>query len=124
VPFVRNEEAKTHQLHGVTFVEFANPSTGSKQICTWRGEVPAGSVGVPHTVNHEEVLYLLTGTLRFSIDGEVADLVAGDAAILPAGSQLNLENVSAAPAEILTSTIVGLEAVLADGTKLSPPWAN
>jgi quercetin dioxygenase-like cupin family protein len=122
--YIRSTEAAAHSIHGVRFVAYANPGSGSKEICAWRGEIPAGLVGVPHTISHEEVFYLLTGTLRFSIDGETADLVPGDAAIAPAGSLLGLENVGEETATMWVSTGVGLSAVLADGSTVSPPWAN
>jgi len=124
MPYIRSAEALVHEVHGVRFVSYAVPAAGSKELCAWRGEVPAGTPGVPHTVSREEVLYLLSGTLRFSVDGEVADLVAGDAAVVPAGSQLRLDNVSAEPAAIWTATGVGLTATLPDGSTLTPAWAN
>jgi quercetin dioxygenase-like cupin family protein len=124
MPYIRSTEARTHEIHGVRFVSYAAPATGSRELCAWRGEVPAGTPGVPHTVSGEEVLYLLSGTLRLSIDGESAELVAGDAAVVPAGSRLRLDNVSAEPATIWTATRVGLEATLPDGGTFAPPWAN
>src|SRR5258706_14653687 len=93
MPFVHHNEAITHQIHGVRFVAYANPGTGAEQVCAWRGEVPAGTAGVAHRVSHEEIVHVLSGRLRFQIDGETADLDAGDVAIVPAGAQLKLANV-------------------------------
>lgn len=124
MPYVRSTEAVTHAIHGVTFVAHANPRTGSEEICAWRAEVPVGTVGVPHTVSREEVIHLLTGRLRFSVDGEVADLGPGDTVIAPAGARLGLDNVSGEPATMWVSTSVGLTATLADGSVITPPWAN
>jgi len=124
MPFVRSSEAVTHNIHGVGFVAYANPATGANEVCAWRGEVPAGTPGVAHTVNREEIIHVMTGNLRFHINGDVADLDAGDVAIVPAGAELRLDNLSATSASVWTATTVGLQATLADGSTLTPPWAN
>ena len=124
MPFVRSAQATVHEIHGVRFTAYANPGSGSKEVCAWHAEVPAGTAGVPHTINCEEVLYLLSGTLRLSIDGEVAELVAGDVAIAPPGALLGVDNAGGEPATMWVCTSVGLEATLADGSRITPPWAN
>ena len=124
MPYIRSADAVVHETHGVRFVSYAVPAAGSRELCAWRGEVPAGTAGVPHTVGREEVLYLLSGALRFSVDGDVADLVAGDAVVVPAGAELCLDNVSGEPAAIWTAAGVGLTATLPDGSTIAPPWAN
>jgi quercetin dioxygenase-like cupin family protein len=124
MPYIRSGEAAVHEIHGVRFTAHANPGTGSSEICAWLAEVPAGTVGVPHTVSREEVLHLLSGALRIDVDGEAADLVAGDTAVVPAGARLGLENPAAEAASMWVATSVGLTATLADGSTLTPPWAN
>lgn len=124
MPFVRSADAVVHEIHGARFVAYANPGSGSKELSTWRAEVPAGTAGVPHTVSREEVVHLLTGGLRLTVDGEAADLVAGDVAIVPAGATFRVDNVSGLEATMWVATSVGLTAEMADGTLLTPPWAN
>jgi len=124
MPFIRSADAVVHETHGSRFVSYATPAAGSRQLSAWRLEVPAGTAGVPHTVNGEEVLYLLAGDLRFTVDGEVAELTAGDTVVVPAGSRLCVDNVGGATAMVWTATPTGLTATLADGTVISPPWAN
>ena len=124
MPYVRSTEAVVHEIHGVRFTAHANPGTGSREISAWLAEVPAGTVGVPHTVSREEVLHLLSGALRVGIDGEAAELAAGDTAIVPAGSRLGLDNSGVEAATMWVSTSVGLTATLPDGSVLTPPWAN
>jgi quercetin dioxygenase-like cupin family protein len=124
MPFVRSHEAITHQIHGVQFIAYANPATGAEQVCAWRGEVPAGTAGVAHRVSHEEILHVVSGRLRFQIDGESADLGPGDVAIVPAGAELKLDNLSDQAATTWVATSVGLSTTLADGSTLRPPWAN
>ncbi len=124
MPFVRSADAVTHEIHGARFVAYANPASGSKELSAWRTEIPAGTTGVPHTVSREEIVHLLTGGLRLTVDGEAADLIAGDVAIVPAGATLRVDNVSGVQATMWVATSVGLTAETADGTLISPPWAN
>ncbi|MEZ0065768.1 quercetin dioxygenase-like cupin family protein [Streptacidiphilus sp. MAP12-20] len=124
MPFIRSTEAQVHEIHGVRFFGYANPASGSKEICAWRGEIPADTAGVAHTITKEEILYLLDGRLRFTLDGEQAELVAGDVLLANPGSTLRVDNESDEPARIWTTTSIGLEAVMADGSRFAPPWAN
>lgn len=124
MPVIHHDEATVHELHGVRFVSYANPATGSRELAAWRGEIPARTPGQAHTVTREEILHVLTGTLRFTLDGETHDLTAGDVLVANPGSALRVDNVSDAPAHIWTTTSIGLEAVMADGTRIRPPWAN
>ncbi|MFG2525436.1 cupin domain-containing protein [Streptomyces sp. NPDC048527] len=124
MPVIRASEAVVHEMHGVRFVSYATPAAGSKELCAWRTEIPAGTPGVAHTVSREEILHVLSGSLRFTIDGRTDTLVAGDTAIATPGATLTVENPGDLPATMWTTTSVGLEAVLADGTRLSPPWAQ
>ncbi|MEU6842052.1 cupin domain-containing protein [Streptomyces sp. NPDC046716] len=124
MPVVRASEAVVHELHGARFVSYATPRTGSEHLAAWRGEIPAGTRAPAHTVTHEEVLYLLAGTLRLTLDGEIHTVVAGDAVIVNAGATLAVENPTDTTATTWVTTSVGLEAELADGTRITPPWAH
>ena len=124
MPVVRTADAKVHELHAARFVAYANPATGSRELCAWRTEIPAGTVGQAHTITREEILLVLTGSLRFTVDGEAHDLTAGDVLIANPGSALRVDNHSDGPAHIWATTSVGLEAVMADGTRIRPPWAQ
>ncbi|WP_353946994.1 cupin domain-containing protein [Streptomyces sp. HUAS MG91] len=117
-------EAVVHEPHGARFVSYATPRTGSAQLAAWRGEIPAGTRAPGHTVSHEEVLYPLTGTLRLPLDGETHTVAPGDAVIVNAGSTLAVENPTDSTATMWVTTSVGLEAELADGTRITPPWTH
>ncbi|MFI0240726.1 cupin domain-containing protein [Streptomyces sp. NPDC016845] len=124
MPVIRAAEAVVHELHGTRFVSYARPATGSEELAAWRGEIPAGTKAPAHTVTREEILHLLTGSLRLTIDGTAHTLTAGDAAIVNAGATLAVENPADATATMWVTASVGLEAELADGTRITPPWAN
>jgi quercetin dioxygenase-like cupin family protein len=124
MPVVRSSEAVTHEIHGARFVSYATPRTGSRELCAWRGEIPAGTRAPAHTVNREEIFHLLSGELLITLDGETGPLAAGDTLIVNSGSTVGIENPTDRTAVSWVTTSVGLEAQLADGTRIVPPWAN
>ncbi|MER6676423.1 cupin domain-containing protein [Streptomyces sp. NPDC000983] len=124
MPVIRSSDTVTHDIHGVRFVSYAAPRTGSKELCAWRGEVPPGTRAPAHTVDREEILHVLVGSLRVTVDGRTDDLAAGDTLVVNAGATLAVENPADHTALTWVTTSVGLTAELADGTVLTPPWAN
>jgi quercetin dioxygenase-like cupin family protein len=123
VPVIRSVDATVHQVHGSTFSSFVAPSRGSAQLCAWQLTVPAGLRGVVHRPTREEVLLLLEGELTVILDGIAAVLAAGDVVLVPADSELRLDGGTAGATAWVTTT-PGLEAVMADGSRIVPPWAN
>ena len=124
MPVIRTADAVAYDLHGARFTSYAAPARGSEQLCAWHLEVSPGSGGAPHRVNREEVMRVLTGELVFTIDGRTDTLRPDDVAVVPAGSTVNVANPSARPATAWVTTSVGLEATMADGTPVSPPWVH
>ncbi|MFC4515935.1 cupin domain-containing protein [Streptomyces ehimensis] len=124
MPFVRGNQAVVHEIHGARFASYVRPATGSRDLAAWRGEIPAGTVAPEHVISAEEVLYVLSGRIRLTIDGETAELGAGDAAVAPADATLAVSNPTGEPAHFWVTTQVGLSAVLPDGSTITPPWAN
>ncbi|UUU20939.1 cupin domain-containing protein [Streptomyces sp. DSM 40750] len=124
MPVVRSSEAVVHEIHGARFVSYATPRTGSKELAAWRGEVPPGTRAPAHTVSKEEILHLLSGELLVTLDGRTDRVAAGDTLIINAGATLAVENPTTETAVTWVTTSLGLEAELADGTQIVPPWAN
>ncbi|MFF4273803.1 cupin domain-containing protein [Streptomyces sp. NPDC001536] len=124
MPVVRSSEAVTHEIHGARFVSYATPLSGSKELCAWRGEIPAGTKAPAHTVNREEIFHLLDGELLITLDDETHRIAAGDTLIINPGATLSVENPTDRTAISWVTTSIGLEATLADGTVITPPWAN
>jgi quercetin dioxygenase-like cupin family protein len=124
MPVIHAAQSVVHQMHGTSFTSYASPAHGSRELCAWRIEIPGGTEGVPHHVSREEVLYVLSGTLRVSVDGEAADAVAGDAVLVPAGARLRASNLAAGPATAWVTTTVGFAGVLPDGSWFTPPWTR
>lgn len=124
MPFIRNEEAVAHEVHGGRFVSYVRPDTGSRALAAWRVEIPAAMVAPVHEISEEETFYVLNGRVRLTIDGESAELGPGDAAVAPAGSELAVSNTTDQAAHMWVTTRVGLTARLADGSSMTPPWAR
>ncbi|MDQ0602995.1 quercetin dioxygenase-like cupin family protein [Streptomyces canus] len=124
MPVIRSSEAVTHEIHGARFVSYATPLTGSKELCAWRGEIPAGTKAPAHTVNREEIFHLLDGELLITLDDETHRITAGDTLIINPGATLSVENPTDRTAISWVTTSIGLQATLADGTVITPPWAN
>ncbi|MBS2965704.1 cupin domain-containing protein [Actinocrinis puniceicyclus] len=123
MPVIHSEEAVVFEAHGARFVSYASSTTGSKELRLWRTELPDVGAGVPHRVSREETFAVIEGRIRITLEAEPHTLTAGDVALVPAGALLHLENLGPGPASMWVSTSPGLEAELADGTVLSPPWA-
>jgi quercetin dioxygenase-like cupin family protein len=124
MPVVHAAEAEVHAMHNATFTSYIRPATGSREICLWRLEVEPGSVGQGHRVLREEVFLMLSGTAELTIDDVTTTVTAGDAAVVPAGSALRIDNPGAAPVALAVVAPVGFIGELADGTRIDPPWVN
>src|SRR5215831_16622188 len=119
MPVIPAGEAVVHQLHGASFASYATPAHGSKELCAWRVEIPGHTQGVTHQVSREEVLYVLSGTLRSILDGE-----AGDVVLVPAGASFRADNLTDEPVTAWVTTNAGLTAVMPDGSRITPPWTR
>jgi quercetin dioxygenase-like cupin family protein len=124
MPIVRSSEAVAHRMHGSTFHSFAAPTLGSAELCAWRIEVGPGVDGIAHRVGREEVLLMLAGDLTVTLNGATDTLSPGDVLVVPVGAELTVGNPSAEPAAAWVTTSVGFEAVLPDGSSISPPWVR
>jgi len=124
MPIVRSSEAVTHEIHGARFVSYATPRSGSKELCAWRGEIPAETRAPAHTVNREEIFHLLEGELLITLDGRTERITPGDTVIINPGATLRVENPTDRTAVSWVTTSIGLEAELTDGSRITPPWAN
>lgn len=85
---------------------------------------PGGDESPAHTVNREEIFHLLDGELLITLDDETHRITAGDTLIINPGATLSVENPTDRTAISWVTTSIGLQATLADGTVITPPWAN
>lgn len=123
MPVITTEDATVFEVHGSRFHSYVAPSRGSAQLCAWRLEVPPDLQGVAHRPNREEVLLVLDGELHLTLDCVRTTLRTGDVALVPATSELRVDGGPTGATAWVTTT-PGLEAVLADGSRITPPWAQ
>lgn len=123
MPVIRSVDGVSFETHGSHFLSYASPSKGSSQLCAWRLTVPPDLRGVAHRPTREEILLILDGELQVTLDGVSSTLHRGDALLVAPHSELR---VDAGPkgATAWVTTTPGLEAVTADGTRITPPWAQ
>lgn len=120
---VHAAQAPTFTLPGLTFTSLATPSLGSGQTSVWQLEVAPG-VDSPqaHTLDRDEVFVVLEGSVRLTAGG--SEVGVGDAAVLPAGTPIQLANTGSGRARLLVAIAAGFTATMSDGTPVgTPPWA-
>jgi quercetin dioxygenase-like cupin family protein len=123
MPITDAGTASVHELAGTRFTPLAAPSSGSTEICVWRVELPPHSDAVPHEVTREEVLVVLSGTARTSIDGRVTDVAAGGAVIVPPDTPFSVTAAGDEPMVALACLPVGGQARMPGEEPFTPPWA-
>jgi quercetin dioxygenase-like cupin family protein len=123
MPVIRPTEAVSFETHGSRFLSYVSPSRGSHRLCAWQLSVPADLCGVAHRPTREEVLLVLDGELRVTLDGTTSTLWPGDVVHVPPDAELQVDG-GPSGATAWVSTTSGLEAVTADGARLTPPWAQ
>ena len=124
MPIIQASQAVVHELHGTSFTSYARPTSGSTELCGWRVEIPGHTEGVAHRVAREELLYVLSGTVRVGLDDHWADAAAGDAIVVPAGTMFRVDNLVGEPMIAWVTTTTGFGAIMADGSWLTPPWTT
>jgi quercetin dioxygenase-like cupin family protein len=123
MPVLHVHDVATFPAHGSTFDSYVSPSRGSEQLCAWRLSVPAGTVGVAHRPSREEVLLVLDGGLHVTLDGVRTLASAGAVVLVPANAEVKIDGGNSDSSAWVTTT-PGLQATTADGTVITPPWAQ
>lgn len=124
MPFIHTDDTVTHHTHGATFTSYTAPSLGSTTLCVWQLHIPPTTTGQPHTVTHEEVIVITTGTPTATLADTTTTLHPGDAILVPPHTTFAIDNPTDRPVTAIVSTTTGLQATLGDGTHLTPPWTR
>src|SRR5690349_5226125 len=101
---LRAGDASEFEAHGSRFCSYVAPSRGSTELCAWRLDVPPDLVGTAHRPTREEVLLVLSGELRITLDGQASQLRAGDVLLVPAHSELRVDAGPAGASAWVTTT--------------------
>ena len=124
MPVLTAPAAPTHDLGGARFTSLATPSRGATDTAVWKVEILPGTPATPHALTREEVFVVLEGKASVRIAGNDGQAEAGDAIVVPPGTEFELANAGAGPLRLLCCLPVGGQARLADGSTFTPPWAE
>lgn len=124
MPIIHAPAAPTHEMQTTRFWQLAAPSTGSTEASVWRVEVQPDAGAVPHELTREEILVVMEGTARATIDGVTEDVAAGGAIVVPAHAEFSLAASGTEPLVALAFLPVGGQAKIGDGALFTPPWAQ
>ena len=124
MPIIHSPTAPTHELQTSRFWQLASPSTGSTEASVWRVEVRPDADAVPHELTREEIVVVIEGIARATIDGVSEDVAAGGAIVVPAHTEFSLGAVGTTPVVALAFLPVGGQARIGDGVPFTPPWAQ
>lgn len=125
MPVIPAPTAPTHSLDGTSFTPLATPTRGdSEDTSVWRVTMEPGTTPTPHALTRQEVFVVLRGTADVTIDGQPARARCGDVIVVPKEVPFGLGNANDEPLELLCCLPVGGQARLADGSLITPPWAQ
>lgn len=121
---VRGQELEVSGTEGNFAGGVATPSRGASEVSMIRQRQAPGAANPPHSHDREEVMVMLSGTVKVTAEKEDADLSAGDALIMPANVVHQIETIGEAEAEWLLAAPAGVQFMFADGREASPAWAE
>jgi quercetin dioxygenase-like cupin family protein len=126
MPVIQRADAPQFDIEhtGASITGLAAPSRGSKENSAWEVRIPAGEVGLAHTLDHEEIFVILSGRLTVTLGDDAHDVGPGDAVIAPAHLSLSLANPHAEPAAAIAILPVGAQGRIGGGEPFTPPWSE
>lgn len=122
MPFYTSTDADSFEAHGSRFISFLRTERGGSSLCAWRLEVAPDLAGVAHRPSHEEIILVLSGQLRVTLDGTAWDAVGGDVVHVPAGAEVTVDGGPEGATAWVTTT-PGMTAII-DGQTIAPAWAQ
>ena len=121
---IRGRELEASGTEGNFAGGVATPSRGATEVSVVRQRQAPGAANPSHSHDREEVMVVLSGTVRVTAEKEDAELSAGDALIVPANAIHQIGTVGETEAEWLLAAPAGVRFLFADGREASPPWAK
>ena len=123
MPIIRQVDAPRFEMPGLVVRGLSSPKRGAKETAVWHLSLLPGTPAFPHSCTREEVFVATAGSAQVTLDGELSELCAGDALVVPSGVTFALGNASSVPFEAVVSFPVGGKAVTEQG-EFTPPWAE
>jgi quercetin dioxygenase-like cupin family protein len=124
MPVITAPPGPTHVLPGTAATSLATPSRGSAATAVWRIDIDPGTPPTPHWLTREEVFVVLGGVASVRLDDVVGEAREGAAIVVPPDVRFELTNASDQTLRMICCLPVGGQARLADGSVITPPWAQ
>lgn len=102
----------------------ATPGLGAREVSVIRQVQQPHGQNPLHSHDRDEILVLLSGRLRATVDDETAELNPGDALLIPAGAVHQLANAGDEPAEWLIMSALPVRFFSPQGEEAFPEWAR
>lgn len=117
------DTARTVATPAATMRSLVTPSTSpAMDVAVWHTELPAGVAGPRHTIDGDQLLVVVSGTMSVDIDDTAHEVSAGDAIVLPGGAARVLAAAGGEPAATITVGHPGAQATVGDGQPVQVPW--
>ena len=124
MPVERAADHPTFEVGGNAIVSLAAPERGSDETALFRVDLPPGGALPRHHHDHFDVFTVTAGRGTMHLGEEVAELVMGDAVVVPPDVVHWLE---AGPegASIVVTMLPGTKMIREDdGSVVVPPWVR
>ena len=117
------DTARTVTTPSGTMVTLASPTTTpAMDVAVWRTELPGGVAGPRHTIDGDQFVVVVSGTLTVEVDNTSYELDAGGCIKLPTGATRVIAAAPAGPAITLTVGRPGAMARVGDADPVPVPW--
>lgn len=115
-------DVPAHEIPGNTLRGLATPSRGSTEIMLWNHRAEAGSASPPHWHDHDQVIYVLSGSGRVVVGDEEFAVRAGDVIVAPANIPHQVHAAADEALDTIAAMSVALKTFSPDGSEIDQPW--
>jgi quercetin dioxygenase-like cupin family protein len=120
---VRSADARRTATPAAVMTTLASPELGGAAAPLWEVEAAPGTAGPVHHIDAEQVWTVLGGALTATVDGEAADLAAGDTIVIAADATRQFTPGPDGFTALCTGP-AGMQAYMPgkEDAKMTPPW--
>ena len=117
------DTTRTVATAAATMRTLVTPSTSpAMDMAVWRTELPAGVAGPKHTIDGDQLIVVVSGTVSVGLGDTAHEVNAGDAFLLPGGAPRVIAAAGGEPATTITVGHPGALATVGDGQPVQVPW--
>lgn len=124
--FFVHSDIPAHGIPGITHRTIASRARGGMRGAeVWLQELSVGCATPVHRHDCDEVVVVLRGRARITIEGETTDVAAGASVVIPPNLVHDIVSVGDEPLEILaTLAMAPVRVETADGAPIPLPWGE